>query len=741
MYGGYFMNRIYAPHHPLAAVSPKALCISTMLLLMLFAIGISQLRAQNNIYKISDNLYELYMTAYNVRTEPRCLTLADSLYTLSGKQGDKKAQCIAATLPMDYYLHTNNTRKMEEVTKRCKEVARTNGYLQYYYHASNSLIVHYLNHNQSLRALQEASALKDQASKDDYPYGTYSSLRNLGNIYMYRANWRLAYQYYKEALDYMLANVKDQRPATIYQNVGEAYLKMNYSSKEACDTALHYYQKAIETSPSQKTIIQTKLRMLYVYFLQNDVESYNRVYDETNKLIKETGFPTNHNEVALSKVYHAMLNKSYSEARPLVLTTQGRALYQLLSILEERNGNYKEALQYYKEYTTNILEFRIQQQLQDIAELTAQTDNLILQERNAQLDLQNTNLTLEQTKQQVKMQQQQMALQQRETQYSQLLLYNRGLEIDRLKVDSALQRSVADRRHAQAMEKLHIQEAETKFRTVISVISVLALISFLIGVIMYRRRQHLNFKKLHEANTKLIKARDEAEAANRAKSAFIQNMSHEIRTPLNAIVGFSQVITTPDLGLDEESLQEYSKQISINSDMLTKLVYDVLSISELESGTYRVEHEPIHCNELCADLVSSFSDRTPPGVKLYWTSDVSDYFTIHSDSTLIRQVLVNFILNAQKFTEQGEIHLACSAHEHADCVTFSVADTGCGVPPEEYEHIFERFSKLNEFKQGLGLGLNICRLIANIIHATVDIDKTYTQGGARFVLILPKDAD
>ena len=231
-------------------------------------------------------------------------------------------------------------------------------------------------------------------------------------------------------------------------------------------------------------------------------------------------------------------------------------------------------------------------------------------------------------------------------------------------------------------------------------------------------------------------ARIKAEESDRLKSAFLANMSHEIRTPLNAIVGFSQLLSNPDLPLEDEEKLEFSSLVQHNSELLTTLVNDILDLSALESGKYTMNLTSCHCNEMCRLILSTVMDRKAEGVKLYYTSEVADDFQITTDEQRLQQVLINFLTNAEKHTEKGEIHLHCSLTEYPDRITFSVSDTGPGIPADKMDSVFERFKKLDEFKQGSGLGLNICRTIAERLHGEVKVDKSYTNG-ARFLLILP----
>ena len=239
--------------------------------------------------------------------------------------------------------------------------------------------------------------------------------------------------------------------------------------------------------------------------------------------------------------------------------------------------------------------------------------------------------------------------------------------------------------------------------------------------------------KVYEEKLKV--QRKKAEEKNEMKSRFIQNMSHDIRTPLNAIVGFSQLLGLPDGSLTPEEKEEYSDHITNNSNMLMMLVDDILNISDVENGNYKITRRDVKCNELCANTLKSVEYRVPAGVKLYYTSDVTDEETIYTDGRRVQQVLINFLTNACKHTSEGEIRLDCHVHESEDFIHFSVIDTGEGVDPSMADDIFQRFTKLTTV-EGAGLGLNICSTIAKKLGGSVSFDKTYT-GGAKFDFYIP----
>lgn len=224
-------------------------------------------------------------------------------------------------------------------------------------------------------------------------------------------------------------------------------------------------------------------------------------------------------------------------------------------------------------------------------------------------------------------------------------------------------------------------------------------------------------------------------AANEAKTKFLQNMSHEIRTPLNAMFGFSQLLGLPDGSCTPEEKEQYNAYIYNSYRMLEMLVNDIIDIADSEHGNYRIEITDVPINSMCSNALRSIEFRVPPSVRLYMTSDFADDHVIKSDERRIQQLLINYLTNACKNTQQGEIHLHISSTEHPGKVTFSVADTGRGVPPEKAEAIFTRFTKLNQFVQGSGLGLSICQTIAEKLGGEVYLDTTYT-GGARFVFVI-----
>ena len=246
------------------------------------------------------------------------------------------------------------------------------------------------------------------------------------------------------------------------------------------------------------------------------------------------------------------------------------------------------------------------------------------------------------------------------------------------------------------------------------------------------------FHTMRRSLRSLKKARNMAENANNIKTAFIQNMSHEFRTPMNSIVGFAQLLCLPDGYVSDEEKTEYLSYIKNNAHLLTVMVKDMLDIADMENGEYYIEKAPTNLNEMARQAIKSAEFRLPPGVTIIRQPGLDEEARYLTDGMRVQQILINFLTNACKYTTEGEIVIGSSLLENPGYITFYVQDTGPGVPLEKAESIFERFVKLDNNKQGAGLGLSICRMIANNLGGKIWLDTQYTEG-ARFILAIPKE--
>ena len=237
--------------------------------------------------------------------------------------------------------------------------------------------------------------------------------------------------------------------------------------------------------------------------------------------------------------------------------------------------------------------------------------------------------------------------------------------------------------------------------------------------------------ELKETEQKLIEAKEKAEEADRLKSAFLANMSHEIRTPLNAIVGFSSLLVETE---DQGEKREYSKMVEENNELLLQLISDILDLSKIEAGTFDFTEREVDVNLLCEDIVLAMRMKARPNVEILFDRHLPEC-RIMSDRNRLHQVISNFVNNALKFTEEGNIRVGYDQLDEAH-LRFYIADTGIGIEPEMQNEIFERFVKLNSFVHGTGLGLSICRSIVEQLGGEIGVDSEPEKGSC-FWFTLP----
>lgn len=283
-----------------------------------------------------------------------------------------------------------------------------------------------------------------------------------------------------------------------------------------------------------------------------------------------------------------------------------------------------------------------------------------------------------------------------------------------------------------------IQNEDPRVRQYRSFVIVLSVISFgmlLLAVtllVLHSRNKKLRVK-LVEHEAELIEAKERAEQSDKLKSAFLANMSHEIRTPLNAIVGFSNLLCTEDP--DPEEKLRYNNFISKNSDILLTLISDILDISRLETDQIKFVYQNADILSICNQVLNTIKHQRKPEIEYVVDPECKSYY-LFTDHQRLTQVLLNLTANANKFTEKGSITIKYVVDNQHREVVFSVTDTGCGIPKEKQETVFQRFGKLNEFTQGTGLGLAICSQIVKRFGGKIWIDSEYTSG-TRFCFSIP----
>ncbi|MEI3458156.1 MAG: ATP-binding protein [Bacteroides cellulosilyticus] len=620
-----------------------------------------------------------YKQYFNDPTDPIVLTASDTLFDMAIRCNDTVMAKIALGAKVDYYYYGQGENRTDSIiagVNRLKQYARSVGNAELYYWAWAARLVNYYiiqgEYNIALleaeKMLQEAKGEKKQGSIAECYYA-------LANVYTAKGLVKKSQEFMLKEIDiFENANVFRYNISCQYSDAAKIYIDLGEAEK-----APELLKKALKTSKSTYHEVTAKLVYVSLYLAQGDTAAARKALEECRQMYM--------GEPSMKRHIHY--------------------LYDVEIDYNWRVGNYNKALS-------------------------------VLDERETELRKKNNLTTL-------------MAL--RKTKADILWDMNRKEEAAGLYRDFLLEQKKEKERNEEITtsefatmlnlqqlnaEKVRLEKISQKkqlqnTRTIL--FSVLGLLC--IVVIFLWQQRKLNAKlhraknKLDEQNRTLIKAEEElrkakevAEQSNWLKTMFIQNMSHEIRTPLNSIVGFSGVLV--DMLDEKEDIGQYVALIESNSKLLLKLVGDILDISILDSEV-EIKHNAVDVNACCQASIDAAGASFDPGVRLIF-EPACDELIINSNYNYIVQVLDNLLGNASKFTHEGSVTLAYEVKKEENQLIFTVTDTGIGIPVEEQERVFERFVKLDNFSQGAGLGLSICRIVAERLGGYLRIDKGYTQG-------------
>ena len=321
------------------------------------------------------------------------------------------------------------------------------------------------------------------------------------------------------------------------------------------------------------------------------------------------------------------------------------------------------------------------------------------------------------------------------------LLYHKSVSLIDSTYNESLSKQINQLRTIHEVDKLELKNKQmeveaSRYKLTITFVLIgvllLSFIAFLIHYIRVRRMKNLlekSDKELKKDKDQLILsekalslAKEKAEASNRFKDIFLSNLSHEIRTPLNSIVGFSSLLGKL---YDKDETKEYASIIKHNSDLLLKLVNDTVSVSLLQTDQVPLVWEDVEIGQFCKTIVKEYEPQASPLVKVEFRASF-DTYTLRTDTARLKQVFENLLSNSLKFTEMGRVSLICELEN--DAVRFIVEDTGRGIPVDMQSKIFESFEKIDVFTQGVGLGLTICKLVADRLGGSITLDTTYEKG-------------
>lgn len=322
-------------------------------------------------------------------------------------------------------------------------------------------------------------------------------------------------------------------------------------------------------------------------------------------------------------------------------------------------------------------------------------------------------------------------------------LYHKSVNLIDSTYNESLSKQINQLRSIHEVDKLELRNKQTeleteryKLTTTLVLVAILIIV-LIVGIIHYLRIKRIKsqleksdkeLKKDKEmlllSEKKLFLAIKKAEASNKFKDAFLANLSHEIRTPLNSIVGFSSLLGNMQ---QKNEAKEYVSIIKHNSDLLLKLVNDAVNVTLLQTGQIPFTKEDVDICEICRALVQDYATKAKPGV-VVGINLAQEAFILKTDKKHIKQVLENLLSNAVKFTDRGHITLSTELSKDGNSIRIIVTDTGSGIPESIQNKMFDTFEKQDSFIQGVGLGLTICKLIAQSLNGSIHLDTEYKNG-------------
>lgn len=620
-----------------------------------------------------------YKRYFNDPTDPIVLTASDTLFDMAIRCNDTVMAKIALGAKVDYYYYGQGENRTDSIiagVNRLKQYARSVGNAELYYWAWAARLVNYYiiqgEYNIALleaeKMLQEAKGEKKQGSIAECYYA-------LANVYAAKGLVKKSQEFMLKEIDiFENANVFRYNISCQYSDAAKIYIDLGEAEK-----APELVKKALKTSKSPYHEVTAKLVYVSLYLAQGDTAAARKALEECRRMYME--------EPSMKRHIHY--------------------LYDVEIDYNWRVGNYNKALSVLDERETEL------RKKNNLTTLTAlrKTKADILWDMNRKEEAAGLyrDFLLEQKKEKER---------------------NEEITTSEFATMLNLQQLNAEKvRLEKISQKKRLQSTRTILFFVLGILCIVVI--FLWQQRKLNAKLHRAKNKLNEQNRTLIKAEEElrkakevAEQSNWLKTMFIQNMSHEIRTPLNSIVGFSGVLV--DMLDEKEDIGQYVALIESNSKLLLKLVGDILDISILDSEV-EIKHNAVDVNACCQASIDAAGASFDPGVKLIF-EPACDELIINSNYNYIVQVLDNLLGNASKFTHEGSVTLAYEVKKEENQLIFTVTDTGIGIPVEEQERVFERFVKLDNFSQGAGLGLSICRIVAERLGGYLRIDKGYTQG-------------
>ena len=659
------------------------------LFLILFFTTTAKAQKEAETFNVDSTLYEYYQRCQEYLLEPVVLNMSDTLFRMAGERQDERMQAVAIATQLDYYyFQGTNEDSVIHYTNKVKEFAKATHQPKYYYFAwANRLITYYLKTSRTNIALYEVQNMLKEAQEEDDKTGLSRCYNIMSQIYTIKRFDSMAFEWRLKEIEltekYKLENY----------NISQTYAQIAnyYINQKKQKEALAAVEKAIATANSSTQQISAKLEFVNYYSKFGDFQA-------AEKLLKEC-------------------QAAFEQDKRL--ESIKKRLYNIECLYYQQTKQYQKALEAAKMQEKE--ERRLSESI--LSSIHYRTQGEIYQKMG------NMNLAVK---------------------YLQMYINtDDSLKIANEQVSSSEFATLLNVEKLNAEKKelmLQAQEKELHNKTTL-IISLIILLGILF-IFLYRENFLKRKLKVSEAELKtkneeltvsreeLRKAKDIAEASSRMKTTFIQSMTHEIRTPLNAIVGFTNLLIGE--GADEIEPEEKAAMIEIvnnNNELLLKLVNDVLEISRLDSGNLSFDIKEHNITKIIKEIYVTYQTLIQPSLCFILELDETVSLPVNIDCFRFTQVISNFLNNANKFTKEGTITLGCKIYKEHQEVCVYVKDTGKGIDDKELMMIFDRFYKTDEFEQGSGLGLSICKVIIERLAGRIEVHSEVGKGSCFSVIL------
>lgn len=704
--------------------------------ILAFVCSTQAIKAQTTAANNEDSKQKsLYVLANKNIGNEKSLVLADSLIKAAKKKGDTETVLLGLYIKLKHeYQKDNNIQKVDRAVNSIIDFAKKHNLTKHIYSAASYKMTYLTNHGKYNEAIKYQYDIMDYAKRHKHNNGIVLGHISMGNLFRKRLKIPQAIEEYEQAIESYRKYGINEDQGRNYIRIIECYIIIGMFEK-----ALDYSSKGLELTKRKEDISGIYGYMAFCSFMLNNKADFKKEY-KAYKSYSSSSTPNIIPFVAnCIETMKLIDDGKFNEAEKKLKAPGMGAFKQYVEIsLYNSQERYEDLQQAMRRLHINRFGDSKGSFTTDWARMSEAINNNLTEidkqraiNRSSQLELTKTRLELKNTQLELFRFKDAEKLAWMASDAKKLTYNNERLLSEQL---------AKTLENQNLQHRINEQKIKSK-RITLAFTSLLLLLMYL--YLRYNKRaarilkeKNMNLKKTLE---ELSIANDKAQESDKKKTEFIQNMSHEVRTPLNAIVGFSQMLATEsDTNLSEEDRKQISHIINTNSEILNTIITNILDLTSIESGRYTIKENAVNINDLCKSAIESVKHRKAEDVEMIFKTDIPDNYAITTDKTRVLQVITNLLSNAVKNTEHGSITLGCSLNEQSGMVIFSVTDTGIGIKKEQQEKIFERFYKIDHFKPGTGLGLNICKTIAEKLKGSIGIDSNYTNG-ARFYFSIPND--